>query len=174
MMMMSLTRLCFVIYYSPMINSLPHWSNLKFSDILTPSIKEWQTLNNSLVNSGKFTVLSMHVYNSHDGTWYIPSRHEKYSVGWNRSISYSSSRPATCNIQFYGIALQNGFEDYVSGGTGYIKFAYNPFKTSTKKGKNIWSGYFGSNSSLNYNCYYMSNKDFGSEFKVFIFIDTYN
>ena len=153
------------MFFSPLVlvNSLPHWSQLKMNDKLSPSIKRWQplrTTENGNSNDQNFAVMSMHVYNSNEGTWYIPSRHEKYSAGWNRSVSSSNTRSDTCNIQFYGVALQNGLEDYLNGGTGHLHFSYN------QEGKTQWKGYFGSNSSLNYNCYYMSNQNHGSDFKV--------
>lgn len=162
---MGLVWICFFAIISPPMvsNSLPRWHELKNNDMVSPSIKLWQPLKMTKRDTGSgksFAVLSLHVYNSNEGTWYIPSRHEKYGAGWNRSMSYSNTRPDTCCVQFYGIALENDLEGYLNGGTGHLRFSYN------RGGEKQLTGNYGSNSSLNYNCYYMSNQNHGSDFQV--------
>lgn len=140
--------------------SIPKWDDLKQDDSLPPSVTKWKPLSELSENKNMLTILSMYVHKHHEGTWYIPSRYRKYSAGWNRSVtkSFSLNQPGACNIQLFGLVLESEFEDYLAGGTGYLRFQ--------KKGDNVKIGNYGSNSTLNFNCYYMSNKDFGSEFLV--------
>jgi len=56
-----------------------------------------------------------------DTKWYIPSYHDKFSAGWNRSIeSGFLMKPYACHIRFYGVGLEENMLEFKSGGTGYI------------------------------------------------------
>ena len=53
-------------------------------------------------------------------SWYIPSLHQKYSVGWNRTVERGFlSRPFACSLRFIGVALESTLKGFVGGGTGF-------------------------------------------------------
>jgi len=124
------------------------------------SLKSW-TILDSQKSSRLFSVVTMTVDHHSDGSWFIPALHSKYSIGWNRSASRGFlDRPFACNIRFIGTALEwNTLQGYEGGGGGYITLTYSEGK------KEYWNG-FHKNETYKIYCYYMTNKDFGSEFLV--------
>jgi hypothetical protein len=126
---------------------------------LPPSISEWKTIDPS---SNIVTILSMSVDHHNDASWFIPSLHTKHSIGWNRTreLYGFSTRPYACSLRFYGMALESVLEGYQEGGSGYLTVGY----MDTQK-RDYWYG-FDKNETQKIYCYYMTNKDTGSEFIV--------
>ncbi len=126
------------------------------------SLKSWTILDgrpNAKKNT--FSVVSMVVDHHSEGSWYVPSLHDKYSIGWNRTVGRGFlTRPYACNIRFLGVGFEqstlNGFTD---GGGGYITIEY-------KEGKKAYYHGFHKNETFKVYCYYMSGKNYGSEFLV--------
>ena len=120
-----------------------------------PSLRAWNTVD----REKHFTVTSMIVDHHSDASWYIPSLHDRFSAGWNRSVSRPfHQRPWACNIRFFGIALESTLEQgggFVRGGTGYLVLKYP--QTGLTMGLTP-------NETNKVHCYYMTNKDYGSEF----------
>jgi hypothetical protein len=125
---------------------------------ITPSLKSW----NIVDTSQRFNIISMSVDHSSQSSWFMPSLHEKYSAGWNRSVHSSqfSNMPIACNIRFFGVGLESTLEGFQTGGTGYLTLGY----TNANK-RELWHG-FDKNESNKLHCYYKTNKDTGSEFIV--------
>lgn len=48
-----------------------------------PSVLKWDTVE----KSGKFSLTTMVVDHHSVGPWHVPSLHEKFSVGWNRTFN---------------------------------------------------------------------------------------
>lgn len=118
------------------------------NDTITPSLLQLDVIE----KDSTFTLTSMVIDHGRGGSWFVPSLHEKYSAGWNRTVNRQYiSHPHSCNIRFFGIALEKTLEGYVRGGTGYLTM-----DTMTKN-KN-------QNEDEKIHCYYMTNKDYGSEF----------
>ena len=94
-------------------------------------------------------------------SWYLPSLHQKHSLGWNRTISKGFlSRPYSCNIRFIGVGLESTLKGFVGGGTGYIAIDFLNWQK-----KKVYHGYDKNETNKLY-CYYNTNKDTGSEFIV--------
>lgn len=100
-----------------------------------------------------------------DGSWFLPSYHERDSAGWNRTMLKGRlQRPFACNIRFYALGLESTLQGFIKGGTGYMSIEVkNEVRTEGKKGKMGWYG-FDKNETSKLHCYYMTNKDYGSEF----------
>lgn len=102
-----------------------------------------------------------------EGSWYIPSLHHKYSIGWNITIKKGFlSRPYACNIRFFGMGLESTLSGFEDGGFGYLEIA----KTNAAKASSLISHYrhhhSGSrNETERVHCYYMTNKGHGSNFQ---------
>lgn len=140
---------------------IPNWRDVKSNDKLPPSVTTWQSLNVSSANDGQFTVLSLYVFKGgHEGTWYIPSQSKKYSIGWNRSNDEYLHKPTACTINMFGVALNNGFEDYARGGTGNLQLSYESMSQWVKAGGHHKKRF------KPIHCYYMSNQNFGNDFMV--------
>lgn len=111
----------------------------------------------------KFSMTTMVLNHHEDGSWYIPSLHEKYSIGWNRTVAQSSlTRPFSCHIRFFGIGLASTLKDFENGGTGYIVLS----KVNDKIRPQLFAETNSLNESLKIHCYYMTGKGHGSNFFV--------
>jgi hypothetical protein len=124
---------------------------------IKPTLKLWDS-----VDTSKHVSLTSMVVDHHsDGSWYLQSLHEKYSIGWNRTVvNQFSTRPFGCNIRFLALALESTLKGYETGGTGYLTIG---FENSAKK--KFWHG-FDKNETNRLHCYYTTTKDAGSEFLV--------
>jgi hypothetical protein len=79
----------------------------RINDTHPPSVLTFNTID----EPSKFSIISMVVDHHVDTKWYVPSFHERYSAGWNRSMSLGFLlRPYSCHIRFFGI----GFETFKS------------------------------------------------------------
>lgn len=67
---------------------------------------------------------------------------------------------AVCTINIFATALETTLEKYMNGGTGYITLE---FKKHDSDKKSTYHG-FSNNETDKLHCYYMTNKNFGSEF----------
>lgn len=124
---------------------------------IKPSIKSWDTIE----TPKKFTITSMVVDHHSDGSWYLQSYHEKYSIGWNRtSRNQFLTRPYACNIRFVGVGLESTLTNFQTTGTGYLTMGF-----ANEDKKKFWHG-FDKNETNKLHCYYTTNKDTGSEFIV--------
>lgn len=122
---------------------------------IPPSVSRW----NFIHEKGKLSIISMVIDHHSDGSWYVPSLHEKYSIGWNRSIERGYLlRPYACNIRFFGLGLESTLKDFVDGGTGYLVI----HKADDAV---IWHGEE-LNETQKIHCYYYTNKGYGSNFFV--------
>jgi hypothetical protein len=128
---------------------------------IAPSITSW----NTVTMPGRFAITSMTVEHHSDGSWFLPSFHERDTAGWNRTILKGKlQRPFACNVRFYALGLESTLKGYIGGGTGYLTIEVkNEVRMEGKKGKMGWYG-FDKNESSKLHCYYMTNKDYGSEF----------
>lgn len=114
--------------------------------------------------SKHFSVLSMSLSHHSDGSWVVPSLHNRGSAGWNRTIIKGNLlRPYACTIQFYGLSLESTLEGFMKGGTGYLHLEVKQGKGEGKEGRSFWYG-FDSNELNKLHCYYMTSKGYGSEF----------
>jgi hypothetical protein len=131
--------------------------DLKNNDSFPSSVNAWQTIN----EPNSLTILSTYVYKSSSGKWFIPARYQKYSAGWNRTVAKGYlDQPIACDIEIYGLALESTLSGYVDGGTGYLQFHYQ-----LENGKKIYVG-METNETKKIHCYYMTSRNFGSEFIV--------
>lgn len=123
----------------------------------TPSVKSWNTVD----IPRRFAITSMVVDHSSNGNWFMPSLHQKYSSGWNRThqTQYSNS-PIACNVRFFGTGLEATLNGFQLGGTGYLTVGY-----ANNAKREFWHG-FDKNETNKIHCYYKTNKDTGSEFIV--------
>lgn len=123
------------------------------------SIAKW-----ALIEAGKsFSIVSLSVDHHRDGMWYVPALHHIYSSGWNRTFYERgfSTRPYACSLRFFGLALEEpNLQGFVEGGTGYLELNYVHWNR-----KRYWHGYE-KNETQRIHCYYMTNKNYGSEFLV--------
>lgn len=119
------------------------------------SISKWDYID----AKKKFTILSMVVDHHSDGSWYIPSLHDKYSIGWNRTVEKGyMNRPNACVIRFYGVALASTLVGFEEGGTGY-------FIIASADGNFVWHGVDrAGNETTKIHCYYSTNKNHASDF----------
>jgi hypothetical protein len=131
---------------------------------VAPSISQWNTIGTDQYG---ISILSMRVDHHAESPWYIPSLHNKYSIGWNRSQELGfHNRPYACGLKFIGIARESVLNGFLQGGTGFLKIN---FKDSAGRTRNYGGDSPTSDkndSSRGVNCYFMTNKDTGSEFKV--------
>ena len=129
---------------------------MKENDTIPASLLDWDYIE----SSKRFSILSMALEHHVDGTnWYIPSLHEKYSAGWNRTVqSGYLRRPHACGIRLYGMALEKTLKGFIEGGTGYITLQFK-----AENGK-FYSYGFDKSETNKLHCYYMTNKNYGSEF----------
>ena len=118
-----------------------------------PSVLRWASID----EPKKFSLTSMVVDHHSQGSWYIPAFHDKFSAGWNHTANRGfSSHPFSCSVRFIGIALESTMKGYIRGGTGYLTLNVgNNMKSSSSK-----------NDTDRVHCYYMTNKDYGSEFQT--------
>ena len=124
----------------------------------TRSVTHW----NLIDEPGKISVSSMSVEHHADSSWHVPSFHDKYSAGWNRTIwKEKATRPYACTVRFYALGLETTLKGYMEGGTGYLGLEISQ-EVRGKQKKN-WHGYDG-NELNKVHCYYMTNKNYGSEF----------
>ena len=54
--------------------------------VLQPSLSKIMSIN----TAGRFSLTSMAVQHRSSGSWYLPHFHDKYSAGWNRTVSVLS------------------------------------------------------------------------------------
>lgn len=137
---------------------------LKSNDSIPSSVVYWDTV----TDPKKISILSAVVEHRHDGNWYIPSLHKKYSIGWNRSVVKGHlNRPSACNIRFYGIGLFSTLKGYAEGGSAYMTFHFQQEHSGSKasRAKHMWHG-FDKNETNKLYCYYETNSHYGSDFKV--------
>ena len=128
-----------------------HVSEEQKNDRIFPSILTYDKVD----KPGRFTLLSMVVDHHNEGSWYVPSQHNKFSPGWNRTVNQGFlTKPHACEFRFIGIGLESTLQGYVRGGTGYL---------TMHVGKKFHHGY-DKNETMKVHCYYMTNKDYGSEF----------
>jgi hypothetical protein len=136
---------------------------LKANDAIPSSVVYWDIL----TEPKKISILSAVVEHRHDGNWYVPSLHQKYSIGWNRSVAKGHlNRPSACNIRFYGIGLHSTLKGYTQGGSAYMTFHFlQESGGKGPRGKQMWHG-FDKNETNKLYCYYETNEHYGSDFKV--------
>ncbi len=136
-------------------------------DKVVPSILENHPLD---IDGGKegntLTLLSIVVDPEvFDTKWYIPSYHERYSAGWNRTTNLPFlNRPGGCHIRMYGIAVESKFQAFAQGGTGKLQFNYRTNRG--KKGyRDVYVGYDHDPIPRKHIwCYYSTNQRTGSDF----------
>eukprot|EP01038_Epipyxis_sp_PR26KG_P008885 gene8885-11984_t len=123
---------------------------------ISPSITSW----NRIETLHKFSIVSMSVDHHSDSSWFLPALHEKDSIGWNRSFHDKAfnNRPYACTIRLFGAGLEKNLNGYEKGGTGYITLGFENYMK-----KKVWHG-FEKNETKKIYCYYITNKDTGSEF----------
>lgn len=135
-------------------DSTPYGSFFKST---SPSIRQWENID----VDKHFSILSMQVDHHQESNWFMPSLHEKHSIGWNRTLDTGfGRRPYACTLRFFGVALESTLQDYVRGGSGFITLGFK-----REDNKQIWNG-FDKNETKRIYCYYNTNKDTGSEFLV--------
>ncbi|RYG95594.1 hypothetical protein EON65_55735, partial [archaeon] len=162
----SVAFLGFVLFSRSKIEAPPHSSSFtKLVDDdgkpfesffkVPPSILSWENIE----LQRRFTVLSMTVDHHSDASWYMPSLHARHSIGYNRTLLKSNflTRPYACTVRFIAIALESNLQGFQEGGTGFITLAFEADK------KTYWHG-FDQNETNKVHCYYLTNKDTGSEF----------
>ena len=111
---------------------------------------------------GAFSILSMNMEHHTDGSWVVPSLHNRGSAGWNRTlIKGNLMRPYACTIQIYALGLESILKDFMRGGTGYLQMEV---KQPGQNKRSFWYG-FDSNELNKLHCYYMTSKGYGSEFQ---------
>lgn len=126
---------------------------------MPPSVSQWYTFRSGV--RGYISVLSMRVDHHSDSPWYVPSLHAKHSHGWNRTRELGfSNRPYACSLRIMGAGFEGLFNEYKEGGVGFLRVSYND-----SHGRPHRSGFEG-NETKSVRCYYMTNKDTGSEFPV--------
>jgi len=132
----------------------------RINDTHPPSISKFDNVD----TPGRFSLISMVVENHRDVPWYVPSFHERYSAGWNRTTSLGFMlRPYACHLRFYGVGLEETMEGFQYGGSGYVSFNF----VHQQSKKRYWLGYDQSelvHAEGKIFCYYMTNKHTGSEF----------
>jgi hypothetical protein len=105
--------------------TLSSWSRIINDNQEYSSHKPSVTKCNRLSISKKFSILSLKVDHNTEGPWYIPSLHDKYSIGWNRTIAEGFlNRPYSCTLRMYGISLEETASEHKYGGSGYLNFRY--------------------------------------------------
>jgi hypothetical protein len=130
---------------------------LKSEDNLPPTILKWDTI----TASKSFSILTIALDHNSDGPWFIPSQHDKDSIGWNRTVyKQIFLRPNACNVRFFGIGLETELANFVWGGSGYIALQF-----TNEDHRTFWHG-FNSNETWKTYCYYTTTKNYGSEFMV--------
>lgn len=130
-------------------------NKVKENDTVPASVISWDTVE----SKRRFSLLTVAVDHNIDSTWYIPSLHDKFSAGWNRSVEAGFlNRPHACGIRFFGVGLEKSLEGYIAGGTGYLTLKY--------KGEDgvMYGLEMETNETKKVHCYYMTNKNYGSEF----------
>jgi len=107
----------------------------------------------------------MAVEHHSDGSWFLPSFHQRDSIGWNRTmVKGKLQRPLACTIRFSALGLESTLRGFERGGTGYMNVEVkNVAEAEGRKAKMGWYG-FDRNETSKLHCYYMTNKDYGSEF----------
>eukprot|EP00605_Chrysophyceae_sp_TOSAG23-4_P000234 GSChrysophyteH1.ASY1.ANO1.271.1 assembled CDS len=101
----------------------------------------------------------MHMQHHSDTSWHVPSLHDMYSPGWNRTFAAMKMlRPHACTLKFYAMGLESTLEKFMNGGTGYLAIEV--------KGQGRRTGWYGydEHERLKLHCYYWTNKGYGSEF----------
>ena len=132
-------------------NIAKHVSDEQKNDRIFPTILQFDKVD----KPGRISLLSMVLDHHSEGSWYVPAQHGKFSAGWNRTVNRGFlDKPHACEFRFIGIGLEKTLEGYVRGGTGYL---------TMQVGKKFYHGYE-KNETLRVHCYYMTNKDYGSEF----------
>lgn len=150
----NLSFLSFAAVAASSVSSSP-WIDLKRNDTFPPSIRQWQTVS----EPATISLLSLSLRRGTEGSWYIPHRFQKHSSGWNRTVERAQlDQPYACNIQLYGLAYESNLHGYIKGGTGYLQLQYH-----LENGRLVKVG-FDTNETKKIHCYYMTSKDFGSEF----------
>jgi hypothetical protein len=74
---------------------------MKVHPNITSPLSRSVTKMNTIDTPKKFSVVSMALDHHSEGTWHIPSLHDKYSAGWNRSFytAEKNMRPYACTIK---------------------------------------------------------------------------
>lgn len=122
-----------------------------------PSLTKWESVD----STRRFSITSMSLDHNREGKWYMASLHDKYSVGWNRTMeSGNMLRPNSCTLRFFGIGYESTLTGFQHGGSGYMTIGFED-----EEKKKYWHG-FDKNESNKVHCYYRTNKDQGSEFLV--------
>lgn len=131
---------------------IPHlMQNLSF----LPSVGKW----NMIEEKRKIAITSVVVDHNRDGPWYVPSLHNKHSIGWNRTLATGyMQRPYACTIRMFGIGLESTLNGFQYGGSGYLTLSF-----MGQGKKRYWHG-FEKNETSRLHCYYMTNKHLGNEF----------
>jgi len=123
---------------------------------ISPSIINLESID----NKNRFSVTSLTLEHGSDCKWYIPSFHQKYSSGWNRTVEAGFlSRPFACHLRLFGVGLEKTLKGYKGGGTGYVFITYG------KKGSFKNFGLH-TNDTQKVHCYYMTSHYYGSDFQV--------
>lgn len=138
-------------------------------DKVVPSISKYQELEPGVPDGNAFTVTSIVVDNEvPDTKWYIPSFHDRYSAGWNRTTKLAfNQRPFACHIRMYAIGLESRMKGFITGGTGEISIKYTVPRGLARKGmwREVYVGYdHDPKPRRRMYCYYNTNKHTGSEF----------
>jgi hypothetical protein len=139
-------------------DSFDYLYQISSNDIIPHSLYKWQIIE----KGNTFSIVSMHVDHHFDSTWYVPSLHSKYSIGWNKTYFDRAfhQRPFACGIKLFGVALESNLEGFQNGGSGYLQLY---FEKQIGRNKKHWHG-FERNDTVRVPCYYMTNKNYGSEF----------
>ena len=85
-----------------------------------------------------FSVLSMSLSHHSDGSWVVPSLHNRGSAGWNRTmIKGNLMRPYACTIQLYGLgwSLPGRIHE---GWTGYMQMEVKQTKDVKMEVVLVW------------------------------------
>ena len=132
------------------------------NDIIPPSLLSFTKLIAPDGTQQNLSVISVHTEMSPtESKWYIPSMHDQYSAGWNRTMdAYYANRPFACHLRFYAVGFEKALQGFQSGGVGELKLAHTLFRNS-KRPRKVFTGY-GTDKIY---CYYNTNKHTGSEFK---------
>ena len=105
----------------------------------SPTVAEMFRVPSSLLSwdaietPNRLSIVSMSVDHHTSGSWYMRSLHQKYSLGWNRTVERGFLvRPFACSIRFIGVALESTLKGFVDGGTGTCSWlvpAHQPMRS---------------------------------------------
>jgi hypothetical protein len=83
-------------------------------DTFTPSVLEFEKIGTGYPDNAISVISLVNEVSALETKWYVPSFHDRYSAGWNRTVANSyGNAPYACHLRMYAVGLEDRLKPFL-------------------------------------------------------------